>query len=151
MIFYCIGAPPISSAPRSPFSLRQSDAPLKRLQEELLSVISLGDDVQAVSSLLCKGAPIERLGGRSALRLAVTSDRHRIVSLLLASGSSLSSTLLMEAWKSPNVTHRVLAHLTTVSTMPCLSSCTVTLQRRGRALSLDPKAQQRLLCSAASV
>ena len=126
VLFYCTAVPAILSPP---FSLRQSTAPLKDQQEELLSAISLGDDVQAVSSLLCKGAPIERLGGRSALKLAVTSDRHRIVSLLLASGASLSATLLREAWMSPNVTSRVLAHLTTVSTLPCLSASTATLQR----------------------
>ena len=126
VLFYCTAVPAILSPP---FSLRQSTAPLKDQQEELLSAISLGDDVQAVSSLLCKGAPIERLGGRSALKLAVTSDRHRIVSLLLASGASLSATLLREAWMSPNVTSKVLAHLTTVSTLPCLSASTATLQR----------------------
>ncbi|KAK8373100.1 hypothetical protein O3P69_007803 [Scylla paramamosain] len=90
----------------------QSTAPPQRLYQELLSTISLGDDVQAVSSLLCQGAPIEPLGGRSALRLAVTTDRARTVSLLLASGAFLSATLLQEAWQSPNVTHRVLASLT---------------------------------------
>ncbi|KAK8373850.1 hypothetical protein O3P69_014165 [Scylla paramamosain] len=52
------------------------------------------------------------LGGCSALRLAVTTDRARTVSLLLASGAFLSATLLQEAWQSPNVTHRVLASLT---------------------------------------
>ncbi|XP_063856067.1 serine/threonine-protein phosphatase 6 regulatory ankyrin repeat subunit B-like isoform X3 [Scylla paramamosain] len=89
-----------------------SAAPPESLYQELLSTISLGDDVQAVSSLLCQGASIEPRGGRSPLRLAVTTDRARTVSLLLASGASLSATLLQEAWQSPNVTHMVLASLT---------------------------------------
>ncbi|KAK8390778.1 hypothetical protein O3P69_010468 [Scylla paramamosain] len=83
------------------------------LYQELVSTISRGDDVQAVSSLLCKGAPIESMGGCTALRLAVTTDRARTVSLLLASGAFLSANMLQEAWKSHNVTHRVLASLTT--------------------------------------
>ncbi|KAK8375127.1 hypothetical protein O3P69_017797 [Scylla paramamosain] len=58
-------------------------------------------------------APIELLGGLSVLRLAVTTDRINTVSLLLASGASLPASLLQEAWQSPDVTHRVLAFLTT--------------------------------------
>ncbi|XP_063855505.1 uncharacterized protein LOC135097489 [Scylla paramamosain] len=96
-----------------PFSLQQSGEFPKHLYEELLSTISRGDNVQAVSSLLCKGTPIEPLGGRSVLRLAVTTDRARTVSLLLASSASLPASLLQEAWQSPDVTHRVLASLTT--------------------------------------
>ncbi|XP_063855481.1 uncharacterized protein LOC135097467 isoform X4 [Scylla paramamosain] len=91
----------------------QDDTPPEHLHEELLTTISRGDDVQAVSSLLCKGAPMEPLGGRSALRLAVTNDRARTVSLLLARGASLSASLLQEAWQSPSVTTTVLATLTT--------------------------------------
>ncbi|XP_063887790.1 uncharacterized protein LOC135115206 [Scylla paramamosain] len=94
------------------YQCEKGAAPPEHLYQELLSTVSRGDDVQAVSNLLCKGAPIETLGGRSALRLAVTTDRARTVSLLLASGASLSANLLQEAWQSPNVTHRVLASLT---------------------------------------
>ena len=65
--------------------------------------------------------------GRSVLRLAVTNGRSRIVSLLLASGASLSASLLREAWQSPDVTNLVLASLTTVSTLPFLSYSTATL------------------------
>ncbi|XP_045122025.1 poly [ADP-ribose] polymerase tankyrase-like isoform X3 [Portunus trituberculatus] len=90
-----------------------SDSPPEHLYEELLSVVSRGDDVQAVSSLLCKGAPTEAWGNNSVLRLAVATNRARTVSLLLASGTSLPSTLLQEAWQSPDVTHNVLASLTT--------------------------------------
>ncbi|XP_063882615.1 uncharacterized protein LOC135112265 isoform X2 [Scylla paramamosain] len=85
----------------------------EELHEELLSTVSRQDDVQAVSTLLCKGAPIEPLGGLSVLRLAVTTDRIHTVSLLLASGAPLPPSLLQEAWQSPDVTYRVLAFLTT--------------------------------------
>ncbi|XP_063856866.1 ankyrin-1-like isoform X2 [Scylla paramamosain] len=91
----------------------QSGVPPEHLHEELLSTVSRWDDVQAVSTLLCKGAPIELQGGHSVLRLAVTTDRTHTVSLLLASGASLSANLLQEAWQSPDVTQRVLALLTT--------------------------------------
>ncbi|XP_063843963.1 uncharacterized protein LOC135090817 isoform X2 [Scylla paramamosain] len=91
----------------------QTGAPPEHMYEELLSTVSRGDDVQAVSNLLCKGASIEPLGGRSVLRLAVTTDRALTVSLLLASGASLPASLLQEAWQSPDVTHNVLACLTT--------------------------------------
>ncbi|XP_063852501.1 uncharacterized protein LOC135095540 isoform X2 [Scylla paramamosain] len=91
----------------------QSGTPPEYLHEELLSTVSRRDDVQAVSALLCKGAPIELLGSHSVLRLAVTTDRTHIISLLLASGAPLPASLLQEAWQSPDVTHRVLAFLTT--------------------------------------
>ncbi|XP_063852565.1 ankyrin-1-like isoform X2 [Scylla paramamosain] len=85
----------------------------EELHEELLSTVSHSDDVQAVSTLICKGAPIELLSGLSVLRLAVTTDRINTVSLLLASGAPLPASLLQEAWQSPDVTYRVLATLTT--------------------------------------
>ncbi|XP_063857741.1 ankyrin-1-like isoform X3 [Scylla paramamosain] len=85
----------------------------EELHEELLSTVSRWDDVQAVSILLCKGAPIELLCGLSVLRLAVTTDRINTVSLLLASSAPLPASLLQEAWQSPDVTYRVLALLTT--------------------------------------
>ncbi|XP_063851977.1 ankyrin-1-like isoform X1 [Scylla paramamosain] len=91
----------------------QSGVSPEHLYEKLLLTVCRGDDVQVVSSLLCKGVPIESLGGRSVLRLAVTTDRARTVSLLLASGASLPASLLHQAWQSPDVTHRVLACLTT--------------------------------------
>ncbi|XP_045105084.1 ankyrin-1-like isoform X2 [Portunus trituberculatus] len=91
----------------------QDGAPPDQLYEELLSTISRGDHVQEVSRLLCRGAPLEPRCGRSALRLAITTDRARTVSLLLASGASLSARLLQEAWYSTNVTPAVLASLTT--------------------------------------
>ncbi|KAK8375294.1 hypothetical protein O3P69_012779 [Scylla paramamosain] len=91
----------------------QSGTPPEHLHEELLLTVSRRDDVQAVSTLLCKGAPIELLGSHSVLRLAVTTDRTHTISLLLASGAPLPANLLQEAWQSPDVTHRVLAFLTT--------------------------------------
>ncbi|XP_045136399.1 uncharacterized protein LOC123519295 [Portunus trituberculatus] len=91
----------------------QGGASSNQLYKELLSTVTRGDHVQEVSRLLCRGAPVESRGGRSALKLAVTTDRPRTVSLLLASGASLSASLLQDAWQSPNVTHQVLATLTT--------------------------------------
>ena len=147
-------------------SLRQGGAASPgQLHEELLATVTQGDNVQEVSSLLCRGAPIEPPGGRSALRLAVTNDRPRTVSLLLASGASLSATLLRDAWYSANVTHQVLATLTTVSSIltclafPCLcvslSVClSVSIQHCHTPtvlVSTGPACQWRLLCSVESV
>ncbi|XP_045105077.1 uncharacterized protein LOC123500424 [Portunus trituberculatus] len=101
------------SPPGLPFFLRQGGAPSSQLYEELLSTISRGDHVHEVSRLLCRGAPLESWVGPSVLRLAVTNDRKRTVSLLLASGAWLPASLLQNAWQSPNVTSTVLASLTT--------------------------------------
>ena len=98
-------------------SLQQGGADPDRLYEELLYTVSQGDNVQKVSSLLCRGVSLESGGDYYPLKTAVTSDRPRIVSLMLASGASLSATLLLEAWYSPDVTPQVLATLTTVSTV----------------------------------
>ncbi|XP_045136985.1 ankyrin-2-like isoform X2 [Portunus trituberculatus] len=91
----------------------QSNESPEHLHEELLSTITHGDIVQAVSTLLCKGAPIDPFGGKSVLKLAISNDRPLTVSLLLATGAVLPVNLLREAWQSPDVTLRVLAHLTT--------------------------------------
>ena len=109
--------PAIISAPWLPFSLslQQGGAAPDQLCEELLSTVSQGDDVEEVSSLLCRGVSLESRRDYCPLKLAVTSDRPHIASLMLASGASLSATLLLEAWYSPNVTSQVLATLTTVS------------------------------------
>ncbi|MPC65889.1 hypothetical protein E2C01_060027 [Portunus trituberculatus] len=125
-------------------------APSDQLYEELLSTISRGDHVQEVSRLLCRGSPLEPRCGRSALRLAITNDRARTVSLLLASGASLSASLLQEAWYSTNVTPPVLASLTSVSSsdLPCLCPAllhTVVVPHTGG------ECQRGLLCSVESV
>ena len=101
---------------------------LTKMYEKLLATISDGDDVQQVCRYLCKGVPVEPPTGRcrSALRLAVVMDRHQIVSLLLASGASISAGLLQVAWHSPDVTPRVHAYLITVSTLVCLIPDRVT-------------------------
>ncbi|XP_045116070.1 ankyrin repeat and protein kinase domain-containing protein 1-like isoform X2 [Portunus trituberculatus] len=99
----------------------------EHLHQELLRTITHGDIVQAVSSLLCKGAPIDPFGGKSALRLAISNDRPLTVSLLLVSGAALPANLLREAWQSPDVTQRVLALLTTVSIHCCLFQSTAKL------------------------
>ena len=127
-------------------SLRQSGAPSDHLQK-LLSTLSHGDDVQAVAGLLCKGAPIEPWGGRSPLRLAVTTDRFRTVSLLLASGASLPASLLQEAWQSPDVTPQTLASLTTVSTLPACLSALPRCKGEDDEHRAARESQRWLLCS----
>ena len=109
--------PAIISAPWLPFSLslQQGGAAPDQLYEKMLSTFSHGDNVQEVSSLLCRGVSLESRRDYCPLKLAVTSDRPRIANLMLASGASLSATLLLEAWYSPNVTPEILATLTTVS------------------------------------
>lgn len=79
--------------------------------------------MQQVARYLCNGAPVEPPGGcrRSALQLAVTTDRQQTVSLLLASGATLPASLLQEAWHSRDVTPKVHATLISVSTLVCLS------------------------------
>lgn len=93
----------------------KDDSPSMTLYHEVLAIISQGDDVQAVSSLLCQGAPLESVSGgsQSPLKLAVVTNRCQIVTLLLASGAVLPAGLLLEAWQSPDVTSGVLAALTT--------------------------------------
>ncbi|XP_069183621.1 ankyrin repeat and death domain-containing protein 1B-like [Procambarus clarkii] len=87
----------------------------------LLFVISQCDDVRWAVDLLEKGSPLEPVGGLaiSALCSAVTSNRPRIVSLLVAAGAPLSTTshglnLLTLAWCSPDVTPRLQAIITSV-------------------------------------
>lgn len=94
----------------------------EQLYERLLNDIGASDDVQKVSQLLCDGAPVEPVGGRSlsALQLAVTTDRSRTVNLLLAHGAALPAGLLQVAWQSRDVTPGVLASLIRVSVLPCL-------------------------------
>lgn len=94
----------------------------EELYEELLTVIGSGDDAVKASELLCQGAPLEPVGSLSthALSLAVTSNRRKLVSLLIAAGAPLTSmagglTLLQQAWNSPDVTIRVQALITRVS------------------------------------
>ena len=110
-----------------PSSLQQRNLVPEHLQEklyeELLTVISVSDDVQQVSEYLCKGAPVEPVGSHSlsALQIAVSADRSRTVNLLLAYGAALPAGLLQVAWQSRDVTPGVLAALIKVSVLPCLS------------------------------
>ncbi|MPC32550.1 hypothetical protein E2C01_025863 [Portunus trituberculatus] len=92
----------------------------EQLYESLLSTISIGDDVQLVSRLICKGTPTEPLGSQSlsALQLAVTTNRVRIVNLLLAKGAMLSAGLLQVAWQNPDTSTRILAALINDNSMP---------------------------------
>lgn len=86
----------------------------EELYGELLGVISTGDDVKKASALVKAGAPLEPTGEYSthSLVLAITSNRPRIVSLLLAAGASVNITfhrlnLVQVAWLSPDVTAMV--------------------------------------------
>lgn len=70
------------------------------------------------------GAPLEPTGEYSthALVLAITSNRPRIVSLLLAAGASVNITfhrlnLVQVAWLSPDVTAMVSMLITRVCTI----------------------------------
>ncbi|XP_069158646.1 serine/threonine-protein phosphatase 6 regulatory ankyrin repeat subunit C-like isoform X1 [Procambarus clarkii] len=89
--------------------------------EQLLGVISLCDDTEQAGQLLWSGASLEPLGcwSVSPLCLAVTSNRCRITSLLLAAGAPLTTTshglnLLTLAWCSPDVTLRLQVTITRV-------------------------------------
>ncbi|KAK3884593.1 hypothetical protein Pcinc_011149 [Petrolisthes cinctipes] len=89
------------------------------LYRKLLLVISGGDDVKAASRLLHQGAsllPVADLHS-TALVLAITCNRPRIVSLLVAAGAPITTrigglSLLQVAWTSPDVTIRVKAQIT---------------------------------------
>ncbi|XP_042218930.1 serine/threonine-protein phosphatase 6 regulatory ankyrin repeat subunit A-like isoform X2 [Homarus americanus] len=90
-------------------------------QEQLLWVISRSDNVRKASDLLRGGARPETVGDYSTqpLALAITCNRSRIVSLLLAAGAPLTSTtqglgLLKLAWRSPDVTPIVQVTVTRV-------------------------------------
>ncbi|XP_069161125.1 espin-like protein [Procambarus clarkii] len=92
------------------------------MYEQLLGVISLCDDTQQAGQLLWSGASLEPLGcwSVSPLCLAVTSNRCRITTLLLAAGAPLTTTshglnLLTLAWCSPDVTLRLQITITRVS------------------------------------
>ncbi|XP_069168021.1 uncharacterized protein [Procambarus clarkii] len=91
------------------------------MYEQLLGVISLCDDIKQAVQLLWSGASLEPLGcwGVSPLCLAVTSNRCRITSLLLAAGAPLTTTfhglnLLTLAWCSPDITLRLQVTITRV-------------------------------------
>lgn len=97
------------------------DGSSEELYEKLLTVISEGDNVADVSHLLCAGSPMELVGNfpNSALQLAISLDRSKIVNLLLASGTSLTPrtkglNLLQQAWYSPNTTARVYCAINNV-------------------------------------
>ncbi|XP_063607035.1 serine/threonine-protein phosphatase 6 regulatory ankyrin repeat subunit B-like isoform X3 [Penaeus indicus] len=86
----------------------------EELYGELLGVISTGDDVKKASAVVKAGAPLEPTGEYSthSLVLAITSNRPRIVSFLLAAGASVNITfhrlnLVQVAWLSPDVTAMV--------------------------------------------
>ncbi|KAG0725312.1 Espin-like protein [Chionoecetes opilio] len=105
--------------PQTASSLPQIPGTPEELYRRLLAVIAEGDDAKAASRLLCAGAPMQLTGDfpATALQQAVTTDRPRIVTLLLASGASLTASaqglsLLHQAWYSSNTTARVFAAIT---------------------------------------
>lgn len=77
---------------------------------ELLELIGQGDDVLKASTLIRNGAPMEPFGQHSnhALLVAITANRRRILTLLLACGVPVTTTfqglsILQIAWISPHV------------------------------------------------
>ncbi|XP_069185282.1 LOW QUALITY PROTEIN: serine/threonine-protein phosphatase 6 regulatory ankyrin repeat subunit B [Procambarus clarkii] len=96
------------------YEIFQAGVSAPALYKELLMVISAGDDVAEASRLLRSGAPLEPVGDfyTSALVLAVTCNRPRILSLLVAAGAPLTTcsgglSLLQLAWRSHDVTIRL--------------------------------------------
>lgn len=99
----------------------QSTRSKKELYGDLLHAISSSDDVKRVSQLLCEGTPLEPVGEylTDPIVLAITNNRPRILSLLLATGAPLTVTtrglnLLQLAWYTPGVTPLVQAIITKV-------------------------------------
>ncbi|XP_066957092.1 serine/threonine-protein phosphatase 6 regulatory ankyrin repeat subunit B-like [Macrobrachium rosenbergii] len=77
---------------------------------ELLELIGQGDEVKKASALLSRGAPVEPFGQHShhALVVAITANRRRILSLLLAAGAPITTVfqglnVLQIAWISPQI------------------------------------------------
>ncbi|KAK8720240.1 hypothetical protein OTU49_013483, partial [Cherax quadricarinatus] len=91
------------------------------LYEKLLNVISKSDDVSEATRLLRSRAPMEPVGQWSVypLSLAITSNRLKIINLLVAAGAPLTTTnhgvnLLTLAWLTPDVTIPVQVTITRV-------------------------------------
>ncbi|KAK7023619.1 hypothetical protein SK128_006141, partial [Halocaridina rubra] len=77
---------------------------------QLLETIGQGDDVRRASCLLYEGAPLEPSGQHAshALILAVTTNRRRILTLLIAAGAPITTVfqgynILQIAWLSSNI------------------------------------------------
>ncbi|KAK7067958.1 hypothetical protein SK128_010911, partial [Halocaridina rubra] len=82
----------------------------ENLYLQLLETIGKGDDVRRAADLLFQGAPLEPTGQHStnALILAVTTNRRRILTLLIAAGAPITTVfqehnILQIAWLSPNI------------------------------------------------
>ncbi|KAK7083698.1 hypothetical protein SK128_010910 [Halocaridina rubra] len=82
----------------------------ENLYLQLLETIGKGDDVRRAANLLFQGAPLEPTGQHStnALILAVTTNRRRILTLLIAAGAPITTVfqehnILQIAWLSPNI------------------------------------------------
>ncbi|XP_069936639.1 serine/threonine-protein phosphatase 6 regulatory ankyrin repeat subunit B-like [Cherax quadricarinatus] len=108
------------------FLSQRYDTPLSyekeiELYEKLLNVISKSDDVSEATRLLRSRAPMEPVGQWSVypLSLAITSNRLKIINLLVAAGAPLTTTnhgvnLLTLAWLTPDVTIPVQVTITRV-------------------------------------
>ncbi|XP_071532919.1 LOW QUALITY PROTEIN: uncharacterized protein [Panulirus ornatus] len=97
----------IQDALTSPLSVEDDE----QLYGQLLEVICYSDNVKDACCLLVRGSPLEATGQfpTHALVLAVTRNRPRILTLLVAAGAPLTPVtyglnLLQLAWLSPDVT-----------------------------------------------
>ena len=101
-------------------TLQENSSPIE-LYWKLLITISVKDDVGEAVKLLNSGAPLLATQDlhTNALVLAITCNRPRIVTLLVAAGAPLSTisgglSLLQVAWLTPDVTTRVRVLVTRV-------------------------------------
>lgn len=102
-------------------SLQENLSPIE-LYKQLLVTISEKDDLVKAVKLLASGAPLQVTQDihSDALVLAVSCNRPRIVTLLVAAGAPLTTitsglSLLEVAWLSPDVTIRVKVLIARVS------------------------------------
>ncbi|XP_068215000.1 serine/threonine-protein phosphatase 6 regulatory ankyrin repeat subunit A-like [Palaemon carinicauda] len=77
---------------------------------QLLELIGQGDEERKASALLSRGSPVEPFGQHAhhALLLAITANRRKILSLLLAAGAPITTVfqglnILQIAWISPQI------------------------------------------------
>ncbi|XP_045608790.2 serine/threonine-protein phosphatase 6 regulatory ankyrin repeat subunit B [Procambarus clarkii] len=109
---------------RYPHGMDSGEESPEQLYEKLLELISKRDDVKKAVELLQKGSPLEPLGECrvSALCSAITSNRPKIVSLLVAAGAPLTTissglNLQTMAWHSPDVSLLVKVAIKRVFTL----------------------------------
>lgn len=103
------------------FTFKEKNSP-QELYWQLLITISAKDDLVRAVKLLTSGAPLQATQDihSEALVLAISCNRPRIVTLLMAAGAPLTTissglSLLQVAWLTPDVTVRVKVLVTRVS------------------------------------